>query len=112
MADQTETFGKDCGKLPKVLRTWDAYKELKTTIEDFSEIIPLVEALAKPSIMPRHWDQINEMCKSDIPYDSEQFILSQLLEAPLLQFKEDIEDIADSADKQLKLHKQLEEDIA
>lgn len=56
MADQTETFGKDCAKLPKVLRTWDAYKELKTTIEDFSEIIPLVEALAKPSIMPRHWD--------------------------------------------------------
>jgi len=56
MADQTETFGKDCAKLPKVLRTWDAYKELKQQIEDFSEIIPLVEALAKPSIQPRHWD--------------------------------------------------------
>ena len=73
MADQTETFSKDCAKLPKVLRTWDAYKELKQQIEDFSEIIPLVEALAKPSIKPRHWDQINEMAKAEIPYDSEQF---------------------------------------
>lgn len=29
MSDQTETFQKDCAKLPKVLRSWDAYKELK-----------------------------------------------------------------------------------
>lgn len=113
MSDQTETFGKDCAKLPKSLRTWDAYKELKQQIEDFSEIIPLVEALAKPSIQPRHWDQIIEMTKTEIPYDPpEQFILSQLLEAPLLQFKEDIEDITDSADKQMKLKKQLDEDIS
>jgi dynein heavy chain len=56
MSDQTDTFGKDCQKLPKSLRTWDAYKELKQQIEDFSEIIPLVEALAKPSIRPRHWE--------------------------------------------------------
>lgn len=112
MADQTETFGKDCAKLPKSLRTWDAYKELKQQIEDFSEIIPLVEAMAKPSIRPRHWDQIIEMTKEEIPYESEQFILSQLLAAPLLQFKEDIEDITDSADKQLKLEKQLNEEIS
>lgn len=112
MVEQTETFDKDCAKLPKVLRTWDAYKELKQQIEDFSQIIPLVEALAKPSIRPRHWEQIIEMTKEEIPYDSEQFVLSQLLQAPLLQFKEDIEDITDSADKQLKLEKQLNEDIS
>ena len=112
MSDQTDTFGKDCQKLPKSLRTWDAYKELKQQIEDFSEIIPLVEALAKPSIRPRHWEQIIEMTKEDIPFDSEQFILSQLLAAPLLNFKEDIEDITDSADKQLKLEKQLNEEIS
>jgi dynein heavy chain len=52
------------------------------------------------------------MTKTEIPYDSEQFILSQLMCAPLLQFKEDIEDITDSADKQLKLQKQLDEDIS
>ena len=115
MSDMTETFGKDCAKLPKVLRTWDAYKELKQMIDDFTEIIPLIEALAKPSIRPRHWDEIIEMTKvdpEDMPYESEQFVLSQLLAAPLLNFKEDIEDICDSADKQLKLEKQLNEEIS
>jgi len=76
-----------------------------------TEIIPLVAALAKPSIRPRHWDEIIEMTKEDIPYASETFTLEQLLKAPLLQFKDDIEDITDSADKQLKLERSLNEDI-
>jgi len=52
------------------------------------------------------------MAKTEIPYDSDSFILSELLAAPLLNFKEDIEDITDSADKQMKLKKQLDEDIS
>jgi len=45
------------------------------------------------------------MAKTEIPYESDSFILSELLAAPLLNFKEDIEDITDSADKQMKLKK-------
>lgn len=33
-----------------------------------AEIIPLVEALAKDSIRPRHWEAIIELCKQDIPF--------------------------------------------
>lgn len=79
-----------------------------------TEILPLVEQLAKPSIRPRHWEQVIElthMTSDDIPYASETFVLSQLLKANLLEFKEDIEDITDSADKQLKLEIQLREEI-
>lgn len=112
MTEQIEVFGRDCMKLPGVLKTWDAYKELKQEIDDMTEILPLVEALAKPSIRPRHWEEIIGMTKEDIPYQSESFSLSQLLKANLLAFKEDIEDITDSADKQLKLEIQLKEDIS
>ena len=111
MMEQIDVFSRDCMKLPGVLKTWDAYKELKQEIDDMTEILPLVESLAKPSIRPRHWDEIISMTKEDIPYASETFSFSQLLKANLLQFKEDIEDIADSADKQLKLETQLREDI-
>jgi len=55
--------------------------------------------MAKPSIRPRHWEEIIVMTGCTIPYDSDTFYLAQLLEAPLLKFKDDIEDIADSADK-------------
>lgn len=99
MMEQIENFGRDCFRLPGVLKNWDAYKELKQEIDDMTEILPLVEALAKPSIRPRHWDEIIAMTKEEIPYQSETFSLSQLLKANLLSFKEDIEDITDSADK-------------
>jgi len=93
------------------LRTWEAYKELKQEIEDMSEILPLVQALTKPSIRPRHWQEVIEITKEDIPYESDSFKLSGLLKANLLGFKDDIEDVADNADKQLKLEIQLREEI-
>jgi len=111
MTEQIDVFGRDCMKLPGVLKGWDAYKELKQEIDDMTEILPLVEALAKPSIRPRHWDEVIGLTKEDIPYTNETFSFSQLLKANLLGFKEDIEDITDSADKQLKLENQLREDI-
>ena len=99
MTEQIDVFGRDCMKLPGVLKTWDAYKELKQEIDDMTEMLPLVEQLAKPSIRARHWDEVISLTKKEIPYQSETFTLSQLLQANLLQFKEDIEDITESADK-------------
>ena len=112
MTEQIEVFGRDCQKLPGVLKTWDAYKELKEEIDNMTEILPLVEALAKPSIRPRHWDEIIGLAKEDIPYMSETFSLSQLFKVNLLAFKDDVEEITDSADKQLKLERQLRDDIS
>jgi len=112
MTETIENFGRDCTKLPGPLKQWDAYKELKTEIEDMTAIIPLVEALAKPTIRPRHWEEVIELCKVSIPYDDETFCLSQLLEAPLLQYQEDVEDITDQADKQAKLEKALNSEIS
>jgi len=76
-----------------------------------TEILPLVQALAKQSIRPRHWNEVIEITKEEIPYESDQFKLSGLLKANLLGFKEDIEDITDNADKQLKLENQLRDEI-
>jgi len=84
MVEQTDVFSRDCTKLPGQLKQWDAYKELKQEIDDMTEILPLVEALAKPSIRPRHWEEIIEMTKEEIPYDDETFTLKELLAAPLL----------------------------
>jgi len=111
MIDMIESFGRDCQRLPGVLKGWDAYKELKQEIEDMSKILPLVKELSKPSIRDRHWDEIIQMTQKNIPYRSETFILNQLLECNLLEHEADILDITESADKQLKLEKDLNENI-
>ena len=35
-----------CKKMPKELRAWDSYVELKKMVDDFLESLPLVEQLA------------------------------------------------------------------
>lgn len=63
------------------------------------ELLPLVEGLAKSSIRDRHWQEVIEGCNRPIPYDQENFRLNDVFEANLLKIKEDVEDIADNADK-------------
>jgi len=103
MVETTEIFARDCTRLPGVLKSWGAYKELKTEIDEMTEVLPLVAAMAKPSIRDRHWLDVCEIMKSEIPYQSENFILKDLLEVKLLDRQEDIEEITENADKQLKL---------
>ena len=112
MDEQVEAFLRDCMRLPVVLRKWEAYKDLKKQIEDMQAVLPLVVALARPAIRPRHWEEIIELTATEIPYASETFKLQDLLEAPLLAVQEDVEFIGDSAGKQLKLESELNGEIA
>lgn len=73
--------------------------------------LPLVNSLAAPSIRPRHWEEIIELTSTQIPYTDEGFKLQDLLDAPILEVQEDVEVIADNAEKQLKLERDLNEDI-
>ena len=73
------------------MREWPAYVDLKTKIEDFYESIPLIEMLSNPSMQPRHWKAIETLTQWQFKVDDDDFLLKNVMKAPLLQFKEDIE---------------------
>lgn len=52
---------------------------------------PLLELMANKAMKPRHWQRIMEATQHTFDLDSEGFCLKHILEAPLLQCKEDIE---------------------
>ena len=74
-------------------------------INDFQEVLPMLVEFAKKSIMPRHWDEIRELCKptagelAEFDETAADFKLSQLLSLPLVDLKDDLEEITDGADK-------------
>jgi dynein heavy chain len=70
-----------------------------------------VQKLAHESIKERHWESLIDLTHKDIPFQSETFTLKDLLDADLLPVEEDVEDISDSALKQMRIEKQLREDI-
>jgi dynein heavy chain len=107
MTKLVDLFSGRCKKMPRQLREWPAYNELKTTLEDFQAVLPLVMDLSKKSIMPRHWQQVMEITKHELAVDSENFKLQDLIDAQLHNFQEEVTDICESADKQLVIEDKI-----
>ncbi|XP_034335195.2 dynein axonemal heavy chain 5 isoform X1 [Magallana gigas] len=102
-------FGNKCRKLPKALKEWQAYEELKKTIDDFNETCPLLEMMANKAMMPRHWERIAQITGHTFDVEADNFLLRNLIEAPLLQYKEDIEDVCISAVKEKDIEAKLKQ---
>ncbi|KAF5296158.1 hypothetical protein FQA39_LY12612 [Lamprigera yunnana] len=100
-------FQNRCRKLPKGLKEWPAFFALKKTIDDFNDMCPLLELMANKAMKPRHWQRIMEALKYVFELESDGFCLKNILEAPLLQHKEDIEDICISAMKERDIEAKL-----
>lgn len=100
-------FQNRCRKLPKGLKEWPAFFALKKTIDDFNDMCPLLELMANKAMKPRHWQRIMDSLNHIFEFESEGFCLKNILEAPLLQHKEDIEDICISAMKEKDIEAKL-----
>lgn len=80
-----------CRKLPKALKEWQAFNELKKKIDDFNETCPLLEMMSNNAMLERHWKRMEEVTGHTFDVESESFQLRNIMEAPILQFREDIE---------------------
>jgi dynein heavy chain len=109
MAERVTAFDLQCKRLPKSLREWEAFKDLSANISNFLEVLPLLQDLSKDSIQNRHWVEVMQVTGTNFVVDATELTLRTLLEADLLRVKEDIEDICDSADKQMQIDTKLAE---
>lgn len=102
-------FQNRCRKLPKALKEWPAFHALKATIDDFNDMCPLLELMANKAMKPRHWQRIMEVTKHTFEFDTAGFSLKNILEAPIRQYKEHIEDICISAMKEKDIEAKLKQ---
>ncbi|CAN0142261.1 unnamed protein product, partial [Pylaiella littoralis] len=109
MSEMVASFDSRCRKMPKKLREWEAFQVLLRKITDFQEILPIIENLRKPSIKPRHWQEVMTIAETDFPYERENFSLADIMDSPILQFKDDVEEICEGADKQLLIAEKLDD---
>lgn len=107
MNEKIEAFSGRCKKLPARLREYSAYKMLKVQIEDFQVVLPLLQEFTKESIRDRHWEEVMEITGAQFDFADPEFRLQSLLDIDLVSKKDEIEEVTDGADKQLKIEKSL-----
>ncbi|XP_029675665.1 LOW QUALITY PROTEIN: dynein heavy chain 8, axonemal-like [Formica exsecta] len=105
-------FQNKCRRLPKAMREWPAYIDLKKKIDDFNEMCPLLEMMANKAMKDRHWEKLSKLCHYFFDVESETFTLANVMQAPLLIYKDDVEDICISAVKEQDIEFKLKQIIA
>ncbi|XP_040468168.1 dynein heavy chain 8, axonemal [Falco naumanni] len=100
-------FQNRCCRLPKGLKHWQAFLDLKKTIDDFRESCNLLEMMTNKAMKQRHWNRIAETTGHQFDIKSDSFCLQNIMEAPILKHKDDIEDICLSATKEKDIEAKL-----
>uniref|UniRef100_A0A1B6CZR9 AAA+ ATPase domain-containing protein n=2 Tax=Clastoptera arizonana TaxID=38151 RepID=A0A1B6CZR9_9HEMI len=110
MAELTD-FQNRCRKLPKGMKDWPAFIELKKKIDDFNATCPLLEMMANKAMKDRHWTRLEKLTGCPFDVESDKFTLKHVMEAPLLKFQDDVEDICLSAIKEKDIEAKLKQVI-
>ncbi|XP_069810836.1 dynein axonemal heavy chain 14 isoform X3 [Dendropsophus ebraccatus] len=97
--------------LEKGLPPNDVVAELKQSITDFKQSLPIVVALRNPSLQARHWDLIHFTIGRMITKDK-SFTLGNLLELRIFQHKDKIIDISTTATNEATLEGMLNKVIS
>jgi hypothetical protein len=80
---------------------------LSTTIAGFARLLPLLHLLAKPGVLMRHWQIINQITGSSLQVWDRECKLSDVLALPLaLKFNE-VQAVAEGATAELAIAAQL-----
>lgn len=90
----------DIENLPGDTKELPAYEKVRSDIDLFSQKLPLIILMSNPAIEESHWIQMEEIMGYKFESLSENFTLSIVLEAPLLDFKEELESLCRVAIKE------------
>jgi len=102
-------FQNSCKKMPKQMKLWTAFTEVKTRVNSFDELMPLLHLMMHKSLRERHWHAITQICgmKEPLNRNADVFRLQHVLSLNVSKYKDEIEDVCVEAQKQAELENKL-----
>lgn len=104
-------YSNKCRRLPKGLKTWPAFNELKDKIDEWTGKTILIEMMYKNGLKERHWEMLERVTNTEFHVNDSKFALKDIMIAPLLENKDEIEDICQTAIKEIDIEAKLRQII-
>lgn len=91
-----------------VVKGWLVYRSIEDSIKSMSIVLPLINELHSPAMRDRHWKSLAKVCgvKSIDPNDP-KFTFEDCVKLNLHLHTEDVEEIVETASKELKIERKL-----
>ncbi|KAI5108711.1 dynein beta chain, ciliary, partial [Silurus meridionalis] len=101
-------FAKEMKTLDKVVRVWDVYAGLESTVKNLLTSLRAVNELQNSAVRERHWQQLMHTTRVSFMMN-EHTTLGDLLELQLHRVEEEVKNIVDKAVKEMAIEKILAE---
>ncbi len=104
LEDSAKALVLSLRKLPKTVRTSDAYIGLDRAVKEFVITCPIITSLRSPSMRERHWKELMGVVKHEftLPSEKPNMELKNLLELNLHLHAADVDEITEKANKEAK----------
>ncbi|CAM9279490.1 unnamed protein product [Choristocarpus tenellus] len=92
-----------------VVKGWQVYRDIEDAIKNMGVVLPLINDLHSDAMRVRHWKNLAKVCevKSVDPSDS-KFTMDDMMQLQLHTHVEDVSEIVETAQKELKIENKLQ----
>lgn len=91
------------------IQEWGISMHLKNTYELLKLNMPIVELLRRPSIRPRHWDEVKKLVGDQFDQESQYFDLEKWMKLSFDKHHASIENLVSESEEQYKIEMALKE---
>ena len=112
MAKMSQTvleFQGELLSLPRQLREWAAYKELRQKLYDFQQVLPVLASISGPAMRTRHWNSIMQTTGKKLNLHADQLKLKHILGINPVKHRNEIEEVCTAAIKEAELEIRVRE---
>ncbi|ESS67196.1 hypothetical protein TCDM_04102 [Trypanosoma cruzi Dm28c] len=107
--DECKKLSKQLQQQPMKVKSWDCFKGVDEQVRNMRTSLPLCQSLSSPSMRPRHWQLLVTTTKQpgNIDPEASDFTLEKLFALGLHKFSEEVANIVEKADKELRIETNL-----
>ncbi|KAH0788142.1 Dynein heavy chain family protein [Histomonas meleagridis] len=106
LSNECENYIKRIRKIEKKAKEWNVYEGLDKLIKEVSSVLPLMDQLHNDKLRGRHWEKLEQITGINFQ-KSVNLKLRDILNKDLNRYSEDITEIVDGANNEVRMEVQL-----